>query len=456
MGTSPVCRAAARLRPLVIAIAAAAFAFSAGAASGEKPVRVDFTSQPEGATLLLDGANRGVTPLTLFDIAPGGHHARLELKGYEPHDDFFTLQDGGYLVRSAELAPVKGLLLITTEPDGCSLSLDGLSLGVTPRLVTSLDANRHYRFTLQKPGYQSKTVEVRFAGRTPLVKHEKMMLDSGRLKVTSAPDGAKVVVNGIARGETPLSISDIPKGRSLVEISKDGYKTQTREISLGAGDFQTVHAVLEGKPGALFLTSVPDGARFYIDGEACGKGPISLSQFKPGRYSIRAELDGHGGVTREVVVGLGQTVNEEFRLESVLGRLEVKTVPSGAQIFVDGKALGTTRMGGASEAEASAVFAVEALQAGEHVLAVRKDGYAEAVLHPVVENLRTTSKTVRLRRIFKPNVRLVTATGTYTGVFIDNSNDAVTIEVSMGITRSFPREDIKKIDFIGNEDAQQR
>ena len=130
-------------------------------ADESRPARLDFTSTPEGANVLVDGNLRGVTPLTLYDVAPGQvHRLRFELKNYEPFDEFVAVDNGAYLSRHAELVPVKGLLLLTSEPSGCSITLDGVSLGETPRLVTTLDAKGSYRLLLQKPGYQQREVEV--------------------------------------------------------------------------------------------------------------------------------------------------------------------------------------------------------------------------------------------------------------------------------------------------------
>ena len=41
------------------------------------PVRVSISTQPPGASVIVDGQDRGVTPITLFDIAPGRHHLKL-------------------------------------------------------------------------------------------------------------------------------------------------------------------------------------------------------------------------------------------------------------------------------------------------------------------------------------------------------------------------------------------
>ncbi len=440
-------RFAAKTLCAALAVAAAMCSF---AEKREHSIRADFASQLEDVTVFIDGARAGATPLTLFSLEPGAHHARYEKDGYESADDFFSiLPEMTHIERHAVLEPVKGLLLVTTDPAGCDVSLDGLSLGDTPRLITSLDARGTYRLLLKKAGYQSRTVEVRFNGREPLVRHERMIRDSGVVTVESEPAGAQIFVNGLQRGVSPLTLSDIPKGRAKLRIEKAGYLPQTREIVIAAGDEQNVRVVLEGEPGSLYLTSVPQGARFYIDGKPHGPGPHTLSPFPAGKHSVRAELDGYGVVTREISIGLGESVSEEFRLESIRGRLEVRTVPSGALVIVDGRAVGTTK-GGESPTDRSDVLTIENLDVGEHTVVVRKDGYGEVVYHPVVENSSTAQLSARLKRVFKPNIRLTTPTGVYSGVYVDSTPDTFTIEVSMGITRAFRREDILKAEPIGD------
>ncbi len=429
----------------LLAAALAACCLLAGAAD-PRPPRVDFTSQPEGANVFIDGALRGVTPLTLFDLSTGRHHVRFELGDYEQKDEFLSLSEGAYVLRHADMTPVKGLLLVTSEPSGCAISLDGVSLGQTPRLITTLDAKGTYKLVLEKAGYQSRTTEVKFSGRTPLVKHENLILDSGILEVESQPSGATVMVNGLVRGKTPLKMSDIPKGRVAITLQLEGYKDVSRELTLNAGDSQRLDVALDGIPGSLRLTSVPDGARFYIDGSAQGRGPIELGNVAPGRYTVRAQLDGYGAVEKTVVVANGQSVREEFVLESVLGRLEVRTQPAGAQVYVDGKLCGTTKSD--SQSAVSDVLTVEGLSEGEHTLILKRAGYGEVVKRPQVESRKATAVDVKLKRVFTPNIRIETLTGTYTGVLVNNGADNIVIEVSMGVTRTFPRVDVRKVELL--------
>jgi hypothetical protein len=94
------------------------------------------------------------------------------------------------------------------------------------------------------------------------------------------------------------------------------------------------------------------------------------------------------------------------------------------------------------------VFAIDNVLEGEHSLVVKKDGFAEAVRHPKIRNSKTSVANVRLRRLFVPNVEIVTSRGEYRGVLVSRSATEVVLEVSMGITRSFPQSEIRKFSWL--------
>ena len=432
------------MRGIILSIALAALA---AFAEESKAIRCDFTSQPDGATVIVDGMTRGVTPLTLYDLAPGPRHVRFELSNYEGVDEFMFLREGGAVSKNAVLSPVKGILLLETEPAGCDISLDGVSFGKTPRLITSLDAKGAYRLLVQKPGYQPRTVEVKFNGRIPLVKNESLVIDSGIIEITSEPAGAEVTVNGQPRGLTPTKVDGVPKGRATVEIKKNGFEDESRELSIVAGESQTLFVKLNGLPGTMSLSSIPDGARFYVNDRPEGKGPISLTGLKPGSYTIRVEKEGFATSTKTVSLENGGAIVEEFRLDIVMGRIEVRTIPFGVEVFLDGSRIGITKAKG-DDGGASEVFAIENVREGEHTLAFRCEGYAEVTKHPVVENRKTQTVTARLKRVFTPNVEITTDSGVHRGILISNTANGVEVEVSLGITRTFPHSEVRKLEFI--------
>lgn len=417
----------------------------------EDPVqlRVSIKSQPEGATVIVDGRDRGTTPTVLFDLKPGRHHIKFRLAGYQERDRFFDTKEGPFIEKSEVLVEEKGLLLLKTEPPGCHISIDGVSSGVTPRLITGLAAKDTYSVKLSKPGYQTQTISVKFNGREPLVREETMILDSGVVNVLSDPAGAEVSVNDVVRGVTPLLVKGVPKGRAVVKFKMPGFKDEVRELVMRAGDQQTLSIALTALPGTLNLLSVPEGASFYVNDKAYGRGPIAIPSLAPGEYSVRAEMDGYGTMTRMVTISNGESAREEFRLSNVMGRLEVRTSPAGAQVFLDGRMVGTTSSSD-SGAEFSDVLPVENLLEGEHVLIVKKDGFAESIRHPAIQSTKTSRHNVRLRRVFKPNVEIETTRGTYQGMLVNVTPEYVEVEVSLGITRSFPRSEIRKMNTLGD------
>lgn len=412
--------------------------------------RVDFRSSPKGAKVIVDGVARGQTPLRLFDIPEGDHHATLLLANHEPADLFFTLQEGTYSSQYAELTPDKGLLLMTSEPTGCDITLDGLSLGTTPRLITTLNTEGKYRLLLQKPGYQPRHVEVKFDGRTPLVKKETLILDSGTLQITSDPIGAAVTVNGIPRGNTPLTVKRIPKGRATVTLSLEGYSEAVREFTLNAGESQNVFIRMDGLPGTLKLSTLPETARIYVDDVAQDKGSCVLTGLKPGSYMVRAELEGYGTIEKPISIGNGQTVVEELRLKNIMGSLEVRTSPSGVKVYLDGRYCGLSRSTDPS-AMLSDLLSVPNVKEGEHTLLAKANGYAEYARTIKVEPSKATQVKIALRRIFIPDVEIETDSGTYRGILLEQDESSVQIEVALGVTRSFSRETIRKLTMLPQE-----
>jgi eukaryotic-like serine/threonine-protein kinase len=68
-----------------------------------------------------------------------------------------------------------------------------------------------------------------------------------RLRVTSAPNGARVLVGGRVRGTTPLAL-DLPPGPASIVVDKAGFRAWHRDLRLTPGSEETLRAELEAKP----------------------------------------------------------------------------------------------------------------------------------------------------------------------------------------------------------------
>jgi hypothetical protein len=143
-------------------------------------------------------------------------------------------------------------------------------------------------------------------------------LDSGRLVVQSVPAGARVTVNGIGWGETPVSIRYLPFGTMRVRVVKDdhvavdrvveltpGAPTNTLRISLRSTQRTTRAPAMTDGP-ALQVTTVPAGARVTVNGIGWGKTPLAIPHLPPGVQRVRVVQDGYRSEERVVSVGDGQ------------------------------------------------------------------------------------------------------------------------------------------------------
>ncbi|NYT17595.1 MAG: PEGA domain-containing protein [Methanomicrobiales archaeon] len=73
---------------------------------------VQVQSTPTGADVILDGAGKGTTPLTIADVGAGVHTLRLEKTGYYPYQDSITVNAG-----QGRVLPVPGQHYCECRPD---------------------------------------------------------------------------------------------------------------------------------------------------------------------------------------------------------------------------------------------------------------------------------------------------------------------------------------------------
>ncbi len=103
-----------------------------------------------------------------------------------------------------------------------------------------------------------------------------------------------------------------------------------------------------GASGAVRVISEPPGAAIEVDGVFLGPAPLLAPDVGPGEHALRASLAGRADRTARFEVRPGATTTVRVRLEPVRpaepapGTLQVRSVPSGAGIYVDSRYAGTT------------------------------------------------------------------------------------------------------------------
>jgi len=122
------------------------------------PSQVTITTQPPGARLVID--NRSETPCQSpcnSLLPPGRHTLTAELKGFDTARRIFTVPDERQLV--VALSQSMGVLVVTTEPAGSTVIVDGKQYGATP-LNVRLSVGTHQLEIVNGAGRHEETVQI--------------------------------------------------------------------------------------------------------------------------------------------------------------------------------------------------------------------------------------------------------------------------------------------------------
>jgi hypothetical protein len=141
-------------------------------------------------------------------------------------------------------------------------------------------------------------------------------LEGGLLIVQSTPRGARVTVNGVGWGETPVAIRYLPMGTMRVRVAKADHRVEQRVVTLTRDEpRRTVRLTLPplrrrvAAPAArasgdmLVITTVPAGARVTVNGIGWGTTPLSIPHLPAGAQRVRIVKEQFKSEERVVNVG---------------------------------------------------------------------------------------------------------------------------------------------------------
>jgi serine/threonine protein kinase len=169
------------------------------------------------------------------------------------------------------------------------------------------------------------------APATPRGRPAPAVAPTGQLLIRSTPTRAGVMVDGVWRGRSPITVRGLSVGTHAVRIVEDGYVSETRRVAVDArsagttvsfqlarvrGPERPAPASRPGaKTGALRVESRPSGAAVVIDGHVVGTTPLLISDLEPGQHQVRLELPGHRPWATTATIVAGQSVRVAASLE---------------------------------------------------------------------------------------------------------------------------------------------
>lgn len=155
------------------------------------------TSEPTGASVSLGGEFKGTTPVTISVEPSTTHKLHVLLAGYEQVERDIMIEPGAQQTLDLELEKVMGTLIVTTEPEGVEVWVDGEMLGVSNESF-ALHAVDH-SVELKKEGYAGYSNHITVQpGLAQNLRVRLLTLEEARLEklrqVRTTPDGQEIVL----------------------------------------------------------------------------------------------------------------------------------------------------------------------------------------------------------------------------------------------------------------------
>jgi len=242
-------------------------------------------SQPAGGDVVVDGQHRGVTPLTL-SLPPGPHTLQLN-RADVSRSLSVNVKAGAEATHYVDLEtrpiPDAGQLIVSSEPPGARVSVDGQARGVTPITIPGIAAGPHAVIIQGASGPVQRNVTVQRGESASLVVSMMGQVAFGWVSISS-PVVLQVLEDDRKLGTSETDRIVLPAGQHTLRIINQRLGFQTaRVVHVPAGGGASLKIVPPN--GVVNLNALP-WAEAWIDGRQVGETPLGNVALPIGEHEV--------------------------------------------------------------------------------------------------------------------------------------------------------------------------
>ncbi|MDA1074698.1 MAG: PEGA domain-containing protein [Proteobacteria bacterium] len=300
----------------------------------------------------------------VFLMFPGDYQLTANAMGYYPLEVVLNVGEDRNQRHEFAFAPLPGVVDIVTDPEGVSVSANGVVLGETPLYEVDLEAgDQHLRF--EHPRYQPANASIFIEGRRQKQAHTQTMRPNwGDISLASVPAGAEILVDDEPTGLTTPAAAPVLAGEHEIRLKLAGHKSFRKRILVVAEQAEDLGAIaLTKADGLLTVTTIPTEAGVTLNGQYKGISPIEIDMESGRNYRLQVFKAGFAPAQRTVSLKPGEELKISMSLNQNRGDLVVLTDPPDAQLFVNGQSRGNANQ-------------TVRLPTTPHNIEIRLDGYA--------------------------------------------------------------------------------
>ena len=165
----------------------------------------------------------------------------------------------------------------------------------------------------------------------------------GLLSVDSEPAGASVIVDGEVVGKTPLSDLPLTEGEHQLRLEEARHLPVEQALQItGRNVREQLQLQLPPAWADVTVKSLPSGATILLDGEAVGKTPATVEVLQ-GEHQLMLQLQAYANWQQTLQIKASENLDlGVVALQPAAGELALSSVPSSANVTLDGEFQGQT------------------------------------------------------------------------------------------------------------------
>ena len=257
-----------------------------------------------------------------------------------------------------------GFILIKSVPEEAEVFINGKNTGEKTPYQAQLNVGL-YQLTLKLPeqNYHDYNVSFEIVKDRTTVLEAELEPNFGNVYIDSNPRGARIIINGVHIGETPITITGLRSGEHIVELEIDNYNPLKQTFIVEDEKTTDLSLDLFAGFGTIGIVVMPRDAGIYINGEHKTNGFYS-GQLSSGTHDIQIKMQGYSPVREIISIDQGEEKRLQYEIEPVLGSISVMVEPPESSVYINGEFKGL-----------SPLF-IPDLIIGEYTVEIRKQEYA--------------------------------------------------------------------------------
>lgn len=264
--------------------------------------RASLHSRPDGATVLVDGVKRGVTPVDL-ELPVGSHEVVFQNGGAERHLTM-KIEAGTRMSEDVDLPsapPSVGQVEVTSDPPGARVMIDGGAAGVTPVTLRNVSAARHVIAVGQGDAIVNRTVEVTSGASSSVFVSLAGGPRSAGFFAVDSPLELRILEDGQLIGLSTAAPLMLRAGAHNFDLVNEAAEVRlSRTVTIDAG--KTARLRVPVPNGTLSVNASP-WAEVFVDGRSIGVTPLGEVQVPVGSHEIVWRHPQFGEKRQTVVIG---------------------------------------------------------------------------------------------------------------------------------------------------------